>query len=126
MLRSVRAVLVTVLAALCLSAVSLLPAMAAPTTAQAGYDPIYIGSLSVGAGIVYGPRHSLTSVWDTWWDGYDGCLNAWNDSGGWAGATYCAGPSNTNVGHIYCGCTLRWGAAWATGNNSVGSWRQFW
>lgn len=126
MFRFARPALATTLVALALSVVSFAPAMVVPATAKAGYDVIYIGSLSADAGIVWGPRHSLTSVWDTWYDGYDGCLNAWNDSGGWAGSTYCAGPYDTNVGHPYCGCRLRWGAGWATGNDSVGYWRQFW
>lgn len=92
---------------------------------MAGRDDIYAGWL--GTTGVYGPRHSLTSVWATWYDGFDACLNALNADGtGWAGATYCANRYDTNVGHPYCGCKLRYGYAFGSGSDSWGYWRQFW
>ena len=98
----------------------------APAVASAGYNDIYAGWLNVNG--AWGPRHSLSSVWATWYDGYDACMNALNDSDStWAGSWgYCAHPGDTNRGHLYCACRLRWGYGYAAANNSWGYWRQFW
>lgn len=113
--RSAVAVLVTVLCAL-----------AIPATASAGQDTIWNGLLSTGGW--GGPRHSLTSVWATYYGGGNSCLNAVNSDGsGWAGASVCAYPGDTNRGHAYCGCQLRAGYGWSGGpGDSWGYWRQFW
>ena len=77
----------------------------------------------------WGPQHSLTSVWATWYYNSNSCLNALNSDGsGWAGETYCAWFSDTNVGHPYCGCKLRLGYGFNGGpvEWSHGYWRQFW
>lgn len=99
-------------------------AVAAP--AFAGMDVIVNGNITQTA--VYGPRHSLSSVWTTWYSGDIACANALNDDGsGWAGATFCAHSGDTNKGHAYCACVLRKGAAFTVpGGNSTGYVRQFW
>ena len=104
--------------------------LAVPASAMAGSDNIYNGILDANG--AWGPRHSLSSVWATWYQ-YDlACLNALNDSDGtWAGATVCAWSLDTNRGHLYCSCRLRWGwggssATGEWGGFSRGYWRQFW
>jgi hypothetical protein len=82
-------------------------ALAAPAGASATEITIFQGFMDYPG--QYGPRHSLTSVWTTWWGEKLSCINALNDGAGWAGETRCAGPSDTNVGNAYCGCTLRYG-----------------
>ena|SRR5688572_7745155 len=100
----------------------------APASASAVEETIVNGTLY---GDAYGPRHSLSSVWATWYQ-YDwACLNAWNaDGSGWAGASFCAAPHDTNVGHLYCACRLRYGYAFVHGyefgHKARGYWRQFW
>lgn len=77
--------------------VVLLYFVTAPAVASAGYNDIYAGWLNVNG--AWGPRHSLSSVWATWYDGYDACMNALNDSDStWAGSWgYCAHPGDTTV-----------------------------
>lgn len=104
-------------------------ALAVPaSTAMAGSDTIYYGW--IGGTLQFGPQHSLTSEWITWNAGSASCGQAWQPSGGyWVGSAFCAGSSDTNVGHGYCGCELRQGAGWqggSSGQNSHGYWRQFW
>lgn len=103
-------------------------ALAAPAAAVAGQDDIYAGTLS---GDAWGPRHSLSSVWATWYAQDQACLNANNSDGsGWAGASVCAHSQDTNKGHAYCACQLRQGYAFVNGceysHVSTGYWRQFW
>lgn len=99
-----------------------------PATALAVEEPIVNGTLYTEA---WGPRHSLSSVWATWYQ-YDwACANAWNaDGSGWAGQSVCAAGHDTNVGHLYCACRLRYGYAYVHGyefgHKARGYWRQFW
>jgi hypothetical protein len=80
---------------------------ALPASASATEITIFSGFMDYGG--QFGPRHSLTSVWTTWWGRNWSCINALNSGGGWAGETRCATSLDTNVGHAYCGCTLRYG-----------------
>lgn len=103
--------------------------LAVPASAMAGQDTIQYGYL--GTGGEYGPRHSLSSVWATWYAYDNSCLNALNANGtGWAGATRCAWIYDTNVGRSYCACQLRYGFGFSSqgefGGVSYGYWRQFW
>lgn len=114
--RAARALIATVLCLLCL-----------PASAFAGQDDIYAGVLDYAG--AYGPRHSLTSVWATWFSLNLACMNALNADGtGWAGDTFCADGVDQNVGHPYCGCKLRYGFGRSgySGTYSNGYWRQFW
>lgn len=100
---------------------ALLLALGAPTTALAGSDTIYNGTLR---GDAYGPRHSLNSVWVTYYYGSDACVTA-HDSGGFLSGV-CANGYDTNVGKGLCACVLRQGYAYVAGSYSNGYWRQFW
>jgi hypothetical protein len=81
-------------------------AFALPATALAGQDTIVNGGQSDIAS--FGPYHSLSSVWTTYF----------------SGAITCA---NTNKGKAYCACMLRKGAAFApSGGYTYGYVRQFW
>jgi hypothetical protein len=91
---------------------------------MAGSDDIYNGWL--GTNPAYGPWHHLSSVWATWYDGYDSCLNALNSDWTWAGTTICAYPGDTNRGHAYNTAYFRAGAGWGAANDSWGYWRQVW
>lgn len=105
-------------------ALALSLALVLPSAASAGMDSIANGTIGTGGAI--GPKHSLTSVWATWFAGASTAFNAINEDGTWAGTTYYATPGDVNVGHIYCGCALRYGwgaAAWGTTTAYV---RQFW
>lgn len=107
-------------------AAGVLCALSLSASAQAGSNDIWNGVLYTDA---WGPQHSLTSVWATWYYNSKSCLNALNSDGsGWAGETYCAWFSDTNVGHPYCGCKLRLGYGFNGGpvEWSHGYWRQFW
>jgi hypothetical protein len=101
-------------------------AFALPATALAGQDTIVNGGQSDIAS--FGPYHSLSSVWTTYFSGDITCANALNQDGsGWAGASVCASPGDTNKGKAYCACMLRKGAAFApSGGYTYGSVRQFW
>lgn len=107
--------------------VALVFGLLSPGSALAGSDTIFNGWLFDTAGL-YGPRHSLSSVWTTQYQGVASCINALNaDGSGWAGSTYCTTPSDTNVGHAYCACQLRYG--WGAPSSSQGTsayTRQFW
>lgn len=107
---------------------ALLVALAVPSAAHAGSDTIYNGVLWQSQGIQYGPQHSLSSVWVSWYNMGQACAQAWQPSGGvWVGSSFCASNADTNVGHSYCACALRQGAGWPFGASySQGYWRQFW
>ncbi len=118
--RKMRLLLITALCA---------ASLAMPASAMAGSDTIWYGNLGTGGN--YGPRHSLTSVWATWYSYDNSCLNALNaDGSGWAGDTYCAWTGDTNLGHPYCGCKLRYGYGFSSlgeySGISNGWWRQYW
>jgi hypothetical protein len=103
--------------------------LALPASAMAGQDSIWWGTL--GTSGKYGPRHSLSSVWATYFGSDNSCFNALNANGtGWAGDTRCAWANDTNVGHPYCACQLRYGFGFSSqgdfGGTSTGDWRQFW
>ena len=91
---------------------------------MAGQDTTFNGWMDANGR--FGPRHSLTSVWTTWYQGDYSCVNALNTNNTWAGSTFCAGPADVNVGHPYCGCQLRygWGGAWSGWTDAYT--RQFW
>ncbi|HEX8122200.1 MAG TPA: hypothetical protein VF549_13140 [Solirubrobacteraceae bacterium] len=94
-------------------------------TAMAGQDTIVNGNLYPWA--QYGPRHSLSSVWTTWFSGDLACANALNDDGsGWAGGSVCASWADTNKGHLYCACQYRKGAGFTAGGYGTAYVRQFW
>lgn len=99
-------------------------ALALPATAVAGQDDIYIGVL--GHSGTWGPRHSITSVWVSWYSLTQACTQPWSAEEGWVGTSFCANSSDTNVGRSYCGCHVRQTFAWASGDWSDGYWRQFW
>jgi hypothetical protein len=103
---------------------TLVLALVMPATALAGEEVFFEGAL--GPSGHYGSRHSLSSVWATWSDGRDACLNALNDDGTWAGTTICSTPSDINVGHLYCSCQLRNGFGFGEGNYANAQWREFW
>lgn len=99
--------------------------LASPAVASAGMDVIVNGPMNNSG--VMGPRHSLSSVWTTWYSGQLACANAWNDDGsGWAGATVCASSADTNKGHLYCACKLRRGVGFSSSGISWAYVRQFW
>jgi hypothetical protein len=110
----------------CAALTAVFLSLCAPTRALAGMDTIYAGVLDYNG--AFGPRHSLSSVWETWFELNVACANALTDGDGWAGDTFCAGPGDENVGHPYCACQLRYGfgRAWNPGTYSDGYWRQFW
>lgn len=98
--------------------------LAMPASALAGQDDIYTGVVPHGG--VYGPRHSLTSTWVTWYSIADACVTAYDPSAGFYQGV-CANGSNTNVGRSFCGCELRYGYAYGANDAySDGYWRQFW
>lgn len=99
--------------------------LAVPASASATEITIFQGFMDYGG--AYGPRHSLTSVWTTWYGQNASCINALNDGGGWAGDTRCAYDLDTNVGHAYCGCTLRYGfgRAFSTSSQTYANAREF-
>lgn len=112
-------------AILCAAVVGVIAMWCVPAVSLAGMDVIRSGSHDTHG--YFGPRHSLTSVWTTWDLDAHLCVNALNDDNRqWAGSTFCTNSSDTNVGHPYCGCRLRWGWAGAMWNYGWGYSRQYW
>jgi hypothetical protein len=105
-----------------MAALALAPAALASTEV-----PIYAGSLD---NLVQGARHSLTSVQFTRYSDHDGCVNADNGAGTYAGTSYCtSAATNVNyVDHPYGG-DLRYGDAFPiniqTYYYSTGYWREY-
>ncbi len=98
-----------------------------PATSFAGQDTIFNGYAEYSG--YYGPRHTLTSVWTTWYNYDDSCINALNgDGSGWAGTTVCSDTTDINVGHGYCACNLKYGFGQAKhpGGQTYAYTRQFW
>lgn len=113
--------------------------LALPAAAYAGSDTVWGGTLYRDNGWQSNaPRHSLDAVTfigassqiNSYGQATQGCVNALENGGGWAGTTYCFWPSTQ---HPYCGCALRYGYAMAYSppynfdNTWVnGTWSQTW
>jgi hypothetical protein len=111
----------------CVVVAAVLCVMLLPGTARAGDNTIFNGYMDYAG--AYGPQHTLTSVWTTWYNYNYSCINAWDvSSSSWAGVTVCANESDVNVGHGYCQCALRkgYGRAWSDIFVTYAFTRQFW
>ncbi len=102
-------------------------ALLMPQASLAGQDTIFNGYMDYGG--MFGPRHTLTSVWTTWYNYEQSCINAWDETANyWAGATVCAWSGDVNVVHGYCACNLKYGYGQSKYASTVtyAYTRQFW